>query len=467
VRIVWSREESIIGHCKRHPMWFRCKWGATRDGKLVAAEVQVLADGGAYCYTTNKVLGNTTVTCTGPYEIPNVKVDVNAVYTNNVPGGAFRGFGAPQGLFAAETQMNKLAEALGIDLVELRMKNMLRDGSLTAMGTPLPEGVSLVEVTEQCALAAGWRQTEQGWLKPELESTSAVYRRGLGLATAFKNVGFSFGYQESCWARIELRGGAEIDEAVVYIGSAEVGQGSHTVIQQMAADALGIPLARVLLVASDTATSPGDAGSVSSSRMTVMAGSAVRGAAEKALRQWRDEERPAIAEHTYLAPKTTQFDPETGHGTPNFAYGYVSEAVEVEVDTETGQLKIIRVVCADDVGRAINPQQVEGQIEGAVAQAIGWATCENYLTANGQVMTPNLSTYLIPNISDMPSQVHSVLVEHPDPRSAWGARGMGEMPFIPFAPALVAAIHDATGVWFDELPLTPERVLRGLSRGKR
>jgi CO/xanthine dehydrogenase Mo-binding subunit len=199
--------------------------------------------------------------------------------------------------------------------------------------------------------------------------------------------------------------------------------------------------------------------------MTFMASSAVQGAAEKALEQWRDEERPAVGEYTYLAPKTTPFDAATGYGTPNFAYGYVAEAVEVEVDTETGQLHILRVVCADDVGKAVNPQQVEGQIEGGVAQAVGWATCENMITVDGHVLTPNLSTYLIPNISDMPEQLESVIVERPDPRAPWGVRGMGEMPFIPLAPALVAAIHDATGVWFDELPLTPERVLRGLRSG--
>jgi CO/xanthine dehydrogenase Mo-binding subunit len=465
VKTIWSREESIIGHCKRHPMWLRCKWGATREGRLVAVEVRVVADGGAYCYTTNKVLGNTAVTCTGPYEIPNVKVDVDGVYTNNLPGGAFRGFGAPQGTFAAEMQMNKLAQALGMDPVELRMKNLLREGSLTTMGTPLPGGVSLMEVTERCALAAGWRQTETGWHKPQTHSAPKAVRRGIGLAAAFKNVGFSFGYQENCWAKVELRGGVEIEEAVVYIGSAEVGQGTHTAIRQMAAEALNVPLERVAVIASDTATSPGSSGSVSASRMTVMSSSAVRGAAEKALAQWRDEERPAIAEYTYLAPKTTRFDPETGYGTPNFAYGYVAEAVEVEVDTETGQLRILRVVCVDDVGRAINPQQVEGQIEGGVAQALGWATCENFVTAGGEVLTPNLSTYLMPNISDMPKRLDAIIIERPDPRTAWGVRGMGEMPFIPLAPALSAAIQDATGIWYDDLPLTPERVLRGLRGG--
>ncbi len=455
IKIVWSREESILGHCKRHPMWLHCKLGATRAGDLVAAEVRIVADGGAYCYTTNKVLGNATMTCTGPYEIPNIKIDVDGVYTNNLPGGAFRGFGAPQAIFAAETQMNKLAKALEMDTVELRMRNLLREGSLTAMGTPLPGGVSLVEVTEKCARAAGWQHKDHsGFRKPQ---------GSIGIAVALKNAGFSFGYQENCWAKIELRGKTEIEEAIIYIGSAEVGQGTHTAIQQMAADALSLPPERVSLVPSDTATSPGSSGSVSASRMTFMAGNAIRGAATAALERWRNKERPAIAKHTYLAPKTTPLDPETGYGTPNMAYGYVAQAVEVEVDTETGKLRILRVVCADDVGKAINPQNVVGQIEGAVAQAVGWATCENFIVEEGRVLTPNLSTYLIPTIHDVPERVKSIIVEQPDPRGPWGARGMGEMPFLPLAPALSAAIHEATGVWFDELPLTPERVLQGIS----
>jgi CO/xanthine dehydrogenase Mo-binding subunit len=323
------------------------------------------------------------------------------------------------------------------------------------MGTPLPGGVSLVKVTKQCARAAGWQQTVQGWQKPSTGN-------GIGIAVAFKNIGFSFGYQENCWAKVELQGEAEIEEAVIYIASAEVGQGTHIAIHQMAAEALDLPFEQVRLVASDTDSSPGSSGSVSASRMTFMAGNAVRGAAEQALEQWRAEERPAIAEHTYLAPKTTPFDPETGHGVPNLAYGYVAQAVEVQVDVETGELRIRRVVCADDVGKAINPQQIEGQIEGATVQAIGWATCENLITEGGYVLTPHLSTYLMPTICDIPDQVESVIIEHPDPRGPWGARGVGEMPFIPLAPALVAAIHDATGVWFEELPLTPERVLQGL-----
>ena len=331
-----------------------CKLGATREGKLVAAEVRIVADGGAYCYTTNKVLGNATMTCTGPYDIPNVKVDVDGVYTNNLPSGAFRGFGAPQAIFAAETQMNKLAQALGMDPVELRLKNLLREGSLTPMGTPLPGGVSLVEVTEKCARAAGW-QHKDPWVFRKPRRVSMV--EAPASPSLSRTLAFRLATRRTAGPRSNCGAKKRSEEALVYIGSAEVGQGTHTVIQQMAAEALNLPPERVQVIASDTATSPGSSGSVSASRMTFMAGNAVQGAAAAALERWRAEERPAVAEHTYLAPKTTPFDPETGHGTPNFAYGYVAQAVEVEVDTETGELRILRVVCADDVGQAINPAE--------------------------------------------------------------------------------------------------------------
>ncbi|MBN1316792.1 MAG: molybdopterin-dependent oxidoreductase, partial [Anaerolineales bacterium] len=340
--------------------------------------------------------------------------------------------------------------------------NLLRENSLTANGTPLRGGVHLVEVTQECARAAGWKKVGEDWFKPELHASDPSRQIGVGIATACKNVGFSYGYQENCWARIELRGGASIDEALVYIGSAEVGQGTHTAIRMMASEALDLPVEKVRMVASDTATSPGSAGSVSASRMTYMSGNAIRGAASAVMEKWKAEERPAIAEHIYLAPKTTQVDPETGHGDPNFAYGYVSQAVEVEVDTGTGELYVRRIVCAIDVGKAVNRQQVVGQIEGGATQALGWATCENFITRDGRVLTPDLTTYLIPTAGDMPPRMDSIILEFPDPNGPWGARGMAEMPFIPLAPALAAAIHDATGVWYDQLPFTAERVLQGL-----
>jgi len=456
VKIIWSRRESIIGHGKRHAAIVKAKWGATKDGKLIAVENELIGDGGAYMYTSNKVLGNAAITSSGPYFIPNVKVDVYGVYTNNVPGAAFRGFGAPQALFMAESQMNKLAEKLGMDPVEFRLMNAYREGDLMSFGTPIPSQVSIV----QCIEAA---RDQFKWKKAKKKNSKSHLARGHGFAAGFKNVGFSFGYQENCWAKVEIHGNGNIERVIVHHAGAEVGQGTHTVMAQMAAHALGISANKVELRTSDSAHQ-GNSGSVSASRMTFMAGNAIKGAAEAALEKWRAEERPAIAEFKYLAPRTTPFDHDTGYSTPNFAYAYVAQAAEVEVDTETGHVRVIRIVSADDVGKAINPDLVTGQIEGAVIQAHGYAVLEDYKTKDGRVLTDQLSTYLIPTIRDIPESVESVLVEIPDPNGPWGARGLGELPFLPVAPAIAAAIHNATGVWISEFPFTPERVLRALGK---
>ncbi|HEY5268967.1 MAG TPA: xanthine dehydrogenase family protein molybdopterin-binding subunit [Anaerolineales bacterium] len=468
VKIVWSRKESILGHGKRHPMTLKTKWAAAKDGKLLAAETTVIADAGAYMYTTNKVLGNCTITATGPYFIPNVKEDVYGVYTNNVPTAAFRGFGAPQALWMAELQMDKLAEKLGLDPVEFRHRNALRDGDTLNVGTPAPGRVSIVQCIEAAAAKFGWTidhrpKTIVHGPELALSASEGSIIRGQGFACGFKNVGFSFGYQENSWARVELHGRNEIENVVVWHAGAEVGQGTHTVMAQFAAGAVGVPFEKVTMVTSDSATM-GDPGSASASRMTFMSGNAIRGAAEAALAKWKKEERPAIAEYTYLAPKTTPFDKETGYSTPNLSYAYVAQAIELEVDLETGFIKILRVVSADDVGQAINPALVQGQIEGAVVQAEGYALTENFITQNGHILTDQLSTYLIPTVLDIPDTVESVIIEVAEPNGPFGARGLGELPFLPIAPAIAAAVHDATGVWFDEFPLTPERVLRGLGK---
>lgn len=462
VKTIWSRRESIIGHGKRHAAVLKAKWGATKDGKLIAAEIELVGDGGAYMYTSNKVLGNAAITSSGPYFIPNIKTDVYGVYTNNLPGAAFRGFGAPQALFMAESQMNKLAEKLGIDSVKFRLKNALKDGDIMSVGTPAPNPVSIVECIEAARDKFGW---ETGRRPKTKDRDGPATVRGQGFAAGFKNVGFSFGYQENCWAKVEIHGDGKIERVVVHHAGAEVGQGAHTVMVQMAAHVLDISTNIVELQTSDSATQ-GNPGSASASRLTFMAGNSIKGAAEAALEKWKNEERPAIAEFKYLAPRTTPFDKETGYSMPNFQYAYVAQAAEVEVDTETGHLRVIRIVSADDVGKAINPELVIGQIEGAVVQAHGYAVLEDYKTKDGKVLTDEFSTYLIPTIWDIPETVESVLVEVPDPNGPWGARGMGELPFLPVAPAIAAAIHDATGVWINELPFTPERILRALGKIK-
>jgi CO/xanthine dehydrogenase Mo-binding subunit len=465
IKILWSREESMKGHHKRHPITIKTKWGATKEGKITAAECEIVGDAGAYAYTSTKVLGNSTLLCTGPYRIPNVHVDTYAVYTNNIPTGAFRGFGGPQAALAAEGQINKLSELLGIDPVEIRLKNILRDGDLLSVGTPLPSPVTIGPVIEATAEAAGWTKQRGKWAQSSKNTKllNLNRRRGIGFAAGYKNVGFSFGAPEKCDAIIELHGTSEIEQIVLRHAAAEVGQGAHTVLVQMAAQALGVPIERIDVIFSDTAHT-GGSGSASASRMTFMAGNSIRGAAAAALKAWTDEERPAIGQYTYRPPKTTMFDPKTGKSEPNFAYGYVAEAVEVEVDIETGEINVINVVCGIDVGKAINPQLVKGQIEGAIVQAHGYTIMEHFQMEQGRVKTPYLSNYLIPTVLDIPNSIKSVILEHPDPEGPWGARGMAEMPYLPFAPALTAAVHNAVGIWIDDIPLIPERVITHLRK---
>ncbi|MDX1993508.1 MAG: xanthine dehydrogenase family protein molybdopterin-binding subunit [bacterium] len=462
IKIQWSREESIKFHHKRHPIRLWARWGATHEGKVVAVEARVIGDAGPYNYTSTKVLANANLTVTGPYEIPNIHVDTYAVLTNNIPTGAFRGFGAPQAAFCAEGQMNKLALALGMDPLELRLKNSIQEGSILSVGTPLPAGVSMPQVLEAAGRESWWEQTSTGWKRNSAAlSTASHLRRGIGIAAGFKNVGYSFGYPEHSWAAVELRGKAQIEEVIVRQAGADVGQGAHTAFMQMAADAVGVPFECIRLEASDTAFTE-SSGSASASRLTFMAGNAIRGAAQIALEKWKSEERPAIGEFMYRPPKTTPYDPMTGKSEPNFAYGYAAQAVVVEVDIETGHIHILKVVAVNDVGRAVNPQQVVGQIEGAVVQAAGYALMENLVSHEGRILNPYLSTYLIPTVLDVPTEVKSVVLEYPDPLGPWGARGMAEMPMLPLAPAIAAAVYDATGVWLDHLPFTPDRVVAAL-----
>ena len=462
IKIQWNREESILYHHKRHPIKVRAKWGATREGTLTAIAAEVIGDAGAYNYTSNKVLGNAHLTASGAYVCPNIHIDTYAVYTNNIPSGAFRGFGAPQALLAAEGQMNRLAAALNMDPLEIRLKNSIREGSVGSVATAFPPGVSMPQVFEACGRESYWSRDEQGWrLQSATQANDSSKRRGRGIAGGFKNIGFSFGFPEHCWAGIELQGEAEIEQAILYHAGADVGQGAHTILSQMAADALGLSFDKVRIVASDTATS-GSSGSASASRLSFMSGNAIRGAAELALQKWQGEERPAKAEFMYRPPATTPLDPDTGKGNPNFSYGYVAEAVEVEVDIETGQVHLLEVVCANDVGKVINPQQLEGQIEGAIVQAQGYALMEYLVSREGQILNPYLSTYLIPTSLDVPAKIKSVVLEHPDPIGPWGVRGMAEMPFLPLAPAIAAAIYDATGVWVDSQPFTAQKVAEAL-----
>jgi CO/xanthine dehydrogenase Mo-binding subunit len=353
-----------------------------------------------------------------------------------------------------------------MDPVELRMRNLAREGSLQTTGAPYPPGVTIRETTQACAEGAGWSTTPDGWMlahpRAKIDPQHPYLRRGLGLACAHKNVGFSYGYPENCSVGIDLYGAAEIERAVIRHGASEVGMGAHTVITQMAAEALDLPMEKIELISTDTSQVK-DAGSVSASRMTFFIGNAIKEGAEKALKMWENEERPVHVDHTYWPHQTTAPDPETGQCDPNVAYAYTAQAAEVAVDMETGKVTIEKIHCAIDVGKAINPQQVIGQIQGGLVQSVGYAVMENFIEKDGRVLTPSLSTYLMPTVLDIPAELNIMVMEIPDPRGPWGARGLGEVMNMCLAPAVAAAVHDATGVWFDHFPLVPEEVLKGIA----
>jgi CO/xanthine dehydrogenase Mo-binding subunit len=451
--IRWSREESIIGHHKRHPFFITARWGAQRDGTITAVETTLIADGGAYASTSVEVLKGAMTFAHGPYDIPNVSVDGIVCYTNNVPSGAFRGFGGPQAHFAAESMIARVAHAIGRDPLDVRRANLYREGSRNSSGTPMPPGVSAVPVLERCIEEATRR------LAVPARSRPGNKRRGIGFASGIKNVGYSFGYPDQATATVELTVLDGVRAARVRIGAADVGQGAHLVLRQIAAEALALPLDAVTLIAEDSADAP-NAGSASASRMTLMGGRAVKDAAERALVNLAAGAGPAATVQFRPTP-TTPFD-ELGRGTPHFCYGYVAQAVEVEVDVTTGEVAVVNVISVNDVGRAINRQQIEAQIEGCVAQAIGYALTEDFRIENGRVKTPHFSSYLLPTALDVPPEIVSIIMETPDPQGPFGARGMSEMPLIPFAAAVAIAIHDATGAWLSDLPFTPERVLAAI-----
>lgn len=454
--IVWSREESIVGHHKRHPYFIRSKWGAMRDGTIVAAQTELIADGGAYASTSAEVLKGSVLFASGTYRIENVRTTGYAMYTNNVPAGAFRGFGSPQAQFAAECMVTRLAHALSIDPVEMRRRNIYREGDLQPTLAPLPAGVGALAVLERAAAEA---DTRLGRDNGHRDAGSRL-RRGIGIASGMKNVGYSFGFPEKATATVELYGQREVERAVVRVGAAECGQGAHSAMRQIAAATLELAPERITMITDDSSEAP-NAGSASASRLTLMAGRAVHDAALAALAKFPGPDARATV--TYLPPRTTPLDPKTGAGVPNYCYGYVSQAVEVEVDTRTGLVQILKIVSVHDVGRAINKQQVEGQIEGCLAQAVGFALTENMLCRDGKILTPYFSTYLLPTTLDMPTEVYPVLLELADPNGPFGARGVAEMPLVPFAAAVASAVHAATGAWVTQLPMTPERVLEAIA----
>jgi CO/xanthine dehydrogenase Mo-binding subunit len=473
VKMIWTREESFRGHGKRHPFFMRYKHGARRDGTLVAMEAEIIADAGAYASTSTIVLSNATTFAAGPYVVPNARIDSYAVYTNNAVTMAMRGFGATQMPVGYESQMAKLAEALDMDPVELRLKNLYEEGSIAVTGNAVTHGIGAKEPLREAALAAGWRQEEAHWVPPAVEPASAPHlRRGLGVACGYKNVGYSMGFEDKSEAIVELRlrEDGDIASALIRIAASEVGQGVSTALAQIAAETLGVPYERVRMSLVDTARAP-DAGSSSASRHTYMSGNAVFMACQDAL-QARDAvlreetgQKHVTGQavfHGRTARATTAFDPETGQCEPHIAYTFASQIALVEVDTETGEVEILKMWASTNSGKAINPAMVFGQVAGGIHMGVGYALTEHFIQEAGRIKTRGLGEYYIPTILDMPRELVHVNVEVAEPTGPYGATGIGETTTLPTAPAILNAIQNATGARLYRLPAEPETVWRAL-----
>lgn len=475
VKIVFTREESIRCTGKRHPFILNYKYGATLDGKVIAAEIKAISDAGAYASTSWLVLGCAVGTLVGPYVIPNAKIDAYTVLTNNAIGMAMRGFGSTQSPIAYEQHMDQIAEALGIDPVEFRLKNMMVPGSETVFGNLMPDGTSIKETLRTASLSAGWTVKGDHWIKPSIEAPlSPKKRRGIGIGSALKNIGFPFGFDDKAAAKVDLfiAPSGQIEYVDLFVGAIDVGQGVQTVLRQFAAEALKLDPDQIRIKLIDTAIVP-DAGSTSASRLTYIAGNAVIEAckiASEKLQQIMREEREeckVTGEYEYHALEkrpTSAFFPETGQCNPFYSYSFCTQIALIEVDIDTGEVDILKVWAATDAGRVINPDMTFGQVAGGIHMGVGYALMEEYVQNQGQILSRRLSEYFIPSIMDMPKELISQIVEVPDPTGPFGAKGLGEITTVAIAPAILNALFDAVQVRIPCLPATPEVVWRAMQQ---
>ena len=457
VKMVFSREESFISHGKRHPFIMNYKTGADKSGKLTALEVEMIADAGAYESTSKQVLAMAVALATGPYNIPNVKIDGQAVLTNNPWTCALRGFGSPQPCFAYEGQMDRMANKLGIDPVAFRQLNLMTDGSSTGCGQIIENGVSTSEILNKVIATSGWNP-KLTRIKNQNKNDASISdkSRGSGIACGWKNIGFVLGFHEKSTATVEI----DSDSYKVFIDVSDVGQGIATALTQIAAQELDVPYTDIELITGNTKIAP-DGGPSSASRQIFVSGNAVRLASMEAQRLWKclgknQSVLPLRITRTYEAPATTPLHPDGGFSAPIFCYAYTAQLVEIEVDRKTGEIVIIRVISGHDVGKAINPQGIEAQIDGGIVMGVGHALFEDYIVRNGIHLSTDFANYLIPTSLDIPKDIKYEIIETPDPEGPYGAKGIGELPLLPIIPALASAIYDATGIWVNKLPISPE-----------
>ncbi|MER7721565.1 molybdopterin cofactor-binding domain-containing protein [Streptomyces flaveolus] len=470
VKMSYHREESFFGHVHRHPakMWF--EHGATREGKILYVKARLLLDGGAYTSTSQVVIANGSYFAAGAYEVPHAEIDGFSVFTNNPPCGAMRGFGAVQSCYGVESNLDRLARELRMDPLELRLRNAMTTGTVLPTGQavdgPAPAAELLRRLRDRPLPPAPDQRTSAFALPGGLNNTThgESVRRGVGYAIGVKAIGFSGGVDDRSVARVRLSlaGGEPVAE--IHTAAAECGQGIVTVQTQIARTELGVD--RVVVLPADTAV--GDAGSSSASRITWMSGGAVQGAC-RALRERLAAlgdgspaellavHGPLEAEYEYAHRRTYPVDPERGQGDAHIAFAFAAHRAVVEVDTELGLVKVVELATAQDVGKAINPLAVEGQIEGGSAQGLGLAVMEELQVCEGRVRNPSFTDYLIPTIADMPT-VPIDLLELPHPDSPYGLNGVGEPPTLSSTPAIANALRDATGLELARVPVRPDDI---------
>lgn len=492
VKLLFDRHESLVVHPKRHATQIHIKMGAKKDGRLVAMETELYGDTGAYASLGEKVMTRATTHSAGPYDIPHVRADCYAMYTNNPPAGAFRGFGVTQSAFAVESMMDMLADTVGVDRVELRRMNALHVGSITNTGQVLKESVGLMEcldrVSDAMSQLSGLSAGEL--FKPQPVADAPHLVRSWGFAAAYKNTGLGGGAPDISGADVELYQDGTFQ---VRSSAAELGQGLVTVMRLIVAEEMSVAPEKVSVLVMDTDLSP-NGGPTTASRQTFVTGNASRYAAKTL----RDQITASMAEkydvrpeqiryedgivhvnghsltyaevykemtasgqqprvrYMYEAPKTQPLG--TG-GDMHFAFSFGVQAVEVEVNQLTGEVRVLRVISANDVGMAVNPLGLQGQVEGGVMMGLGNCLTEEFIVENGYVITDQLARYRIPGIMLTP-EITSIIVEHPVEAGPYGAKGVGEISSIPTTPAITNAIYNAVGVRIDKLPVDQELIAR-------
>jgi xanthine dehydrogenase molybdenum-binding subunit len=490
VKLLFDRHESMQVHPKRHFTQIRVKAGAKQDGRLTAVETELHGDTGAYASLGEKVMERATTHSTGPYEIPHVSSDCYAMYTNNPPAGAFRGFGVIQSTFAIESMMDILAEELKMDPLVVRRMNALREQSTTSTGQVLAESVGLLECIDKVESEMKKRGGDQPFV-PRIEGYT---RKAWGFALGYKNTGFGGGAIDAASAEVEILADGTLEART---SSAELGQGLSTVLQLIVSEELDVSPARINVLLMDTELTP-DGGATTASRQTYVSGNAVRLASitlrqaitsvlaekidlppekihfingmvqadshriplERIVEMMKEEDHESRVRYDYRAPST---NPLGERGDTHIAYSFAAQAVEVAVDARTGEVTVLQVITANDVGKCLNPLGLQGQAEGGVVMAIGGALLENFIVDNGVILTDRMARYRIPSIVQTP-EIVSFVVEHPVRDGPYGAKGVGEIAGIPTAPAIINAIYNAVGVRVDRLPVDQEFIWQSLNK---